>query len=161
MKKILSVLLVCIISIAFNCPCFAAVLPANTPVLVQANSSVTSANLKSGDSVYFNVVNNVLNSGNVVIAQGTPVVGIVKRVTKKRWLGVPGYIEIGDFTTKSINDVTIPLNGAVNEKGKSNKTLSVALTILILPLFFIFTGKNAVINQGYQTTLFTTTNTNI
>ncbi len=122
---------------------------------------MSSSNLKSGDSVYFNVVNNVLNNGTVVIAQGTPVVGIVKRVTKKRWLGVPGKVEIGDFSTKTINDVTVPLNGAVNEKGKSNKTISITLTLLLLPLFFLFTGKNAVINQGYQTTLFTTANTNI
>ncbi len=163
MKKLFSLFLFTVIAYTYSGLCtFAAYLSANTPVTVQAENSYYSTTVSPGDNVQFSVVNNVIGSnGAVLIKQGEIVNATVIKANKRGRAGVSGNIEIGKFYTTSTNGKTIPLNGTVGSKAKSKMGLSIALSVIIVPLFLLMHGKDTQIPQGAQYTLYTAENMNI
>lgn len=135
-----------------------AVLPNNTPVTIQSNNYYDASSLSVGDSVNFRTVNNIILNGQTVIAAGSPVTATVQKAHKRGRIGTPAEITIGDFYTVSSNGAKVPLTGAVSQKGKSKMGLSIALSVLIIPLFLLMKGKDTAIEQGYQTTVYTSGN---
>ncbi len=164
MKKILSlILLVSFFSVGLSFPAYSEnynMIPANTPITIQAANNYNSNNLKTGDKVFFTVVNDISANGKVVIAAGTPVTAVATKVKARSRIGKPGEINIGEFHTTSVNGLNIPLTGVIMEKAKSKMALSITLSAIIIPFFLLMRGKDVAINQGLKYTVFTTSNTN-
>ena len=133
-----------------------AVLPNNTPVTIQANSIYTPDSLTVGDSVDFSTVNAITLNGKTVIAAGSPVTAAVQKAHKRGRIGIPAEIVLGDFYTVPTKGTKVPLTGTISKRAKSKIALSVTLSLVVIPLFLLMKGKDTAIEQGYQTTVYTT-----
>ena len=158
MKKLLSLLLFSLF-LSMNTFTYAlavgATLPNNTPVEIQAVNNYNPDNLSAGDNITFTTVNNITLNGKTVIAKGSTVNATVKSTQKRKRIGKSAEITVGDFYTVSTKGTKVPLTGAISKKGKSRTGLSIALSILVFPLFLLMKGKNTSIGQGEQVTVYT------
>ena len=163
MKKLISLFLfITIVYLYSGVGAYAASLPANTPVAVQAESLYSSNALAVGNEVWFSVLNNITdNNGVLLIKKGESVKAKVVKVNKRGRIGIPGRITIDEFYTTSASGKKIPLSGTIKSEAKSKMGLSITLGIVIIPLFLLMHGKDTQILQGDQYTLYTTSDTNI
>ncbi|MBQ3641332.1 hypothetical protein II906_05350 [bacterium] len=156
MKKFLSYIL----AAAFMSVNFCNIASANDfgviEIPVRTNSNISSSTLNAGDSVSFTVMKDIINNGNVVIYEGTPVIAKVKSAKSRARVGKPGQFVIEDFSTTLVNGNKIPLYGEVKKKAESQTGLSVFLSVAVIPFFLLMKGKDVQLDAGYQTTLYTT-----
>ena len=158
MKKLLSLVLgalfICAntFSVAYAA---GATLPNNTPVEIQLLEGIDSSSAQTGDSVKFKTVKSITLNGQTIIAAGSPVSATVIKAEKRKRIGRPGEIVVGDFSTVTTKGTKVPLTGDLSQSGKRKMTLSIVLSVVIIPLFLLMKGKDAVIEQGYQTTVYT------
>ena len=132
-----------------------ATLPNNTPVEIQSVETIDSSVIQKGDSVKFKTVKNITLNGQTIIAAGSPVSATVIKAEKRRRIGRPGEIIIGDFSTVTTKGTKVPLTGDLSQTGKSKMTLSIVLSVVVIPFFLLMKGKDTAIEQGYQTTVYT------
>ena len=159
MKKLLSLVLFAVFFVMQSGTAVlasGAVLPNNTPVDIQASGNYYTSALAVGDTIEFATLNNITLNGKTVISAGTPVKATVKKVNKAGRIGIPGEVTIDDFYTTATNGAKVPLMGSIIKRGKSKMALSITLSLVVIPFFLLMKGKNASIEQGYQTTVYTT-----
>lgn len=72
-----------------------------------------------GQSVGFKVVENVISDKQIIIKKGSIVEGKIAEVSLRAMGGAPAEMTIEDFSVKSIDGKTIPLNGQVSASGYS------------------------------------------
>lgn len=81
--------------------------PANTLIKVATVDAVNSKNLKVGDTVRYQVAEDVIVDGNLIFAKGEPGEGTVKKVKQAKNFGRNAEVEIDFHTTKSIDGTEV------------------------------------------------------
>lgn len=81
--------------------------PANTLIKIATVDAVNSKNLKVGDTVRYQVAEDVIVDGNLIFAKGEPGEGTVKKVKQAKNFGRNAEVEIDFHTTKSIDGTEV------------------------------------------------------
>ena len=124
-------------------------LPANTPVIIKSNETVSTRDVVSGSTVKFTVLQDVKSAdGMVLIKSGTPVSAQIVFAKDRGRIGSSGQITISDFHTTAIDGTYVPLSGTVAQHPDDKMVLSICLGVIICPLFLLMRGEDAQVPAG-------------
>ena len=157
-------LLVCA-ALLMSAICFAqkeVTVKAGTIVPLQVVNTISAADVKEGQKVFFIVSRDIIIDGITAIPYGTPVDGVVYQAKKSSWWGTKGRlgIRINEFVAPN-GEVIHLNNGDVYVTGKNRTTLSVILfAVCLWPCCFI-TGSKAEMPAGYEVRTHVANNTTI
>ena len=116
------------------------VLPADTTISVAPVNDITSKKMKEGDEASFQVVNDVLQNGVVVIPRGAAVKGKITWRTGKGIGGKSAKFEV-TFVSVTVGGKDWALKGKHRQEGKGNTVAALLGSMLI-------SGHSAVMLQG-------------
>jgi hypothetical protein len=123
--------------------------PAAAPIAAQAVSlrslgELSSKTAKLGDPVAFEVADNVVVDGKLVIAAGSRAFGEVSQVQRKRGWGKPGRVEARILYVLA-GDERVALDGTIATTGESRKKKAIRTSLLIAPFCgFWIHGRDAI-----------------
>ena len=120
-------------------------------------SSKTSS---AGDMFAFRTTEAIRLSDGTVLPQGYRGRGEVTDVEKKGMLGKAGHLNIRLNYIK-IGDVHLRLRRSTGAEGKSGVATTVALSLIVTPLFLMHHGADAIIPKGQTMTAFVDEDTDI
>lgn len=130
-------------------------LPDGTRVSVRLAQALSSSTAQTGDVVTFEVVDDVLVNGSVVIKAGTPARGTIIEGVKKRRMGRAGRLSYSLNETRSINGQAVKLRAQQDTKGDSNVTATAVTTTAVAlfvpvaaPFFLLRKGKDIAVEVG-------------
>lgn len=115
-------------------------LPGGTQVSLTPFQEILSKRIKLGQRFQFQVVNDVVEKGFVVIPRGSIATGVVAMRTGRAIGGKSGKFDIA-FESVIANGVTFPLSGIHRQEGKGNTLGALFGSILI-------TGRSATMLPG-------------
>ena len=131
------------------------VVPAGTPVEVEAAHQISSAEVRAGDTLSFRVARPVGVGGLTVIAQGAVATARVVEAKKGRPFGKAGRLAFEMLDVEAADGRKVPLTFAEKLKGDSKGgTVATAIAITAVfafpaaPLWGFKRGKSAVIPPG-------------
>ena len=138
------------------------ILKDGTAVKLRVNQTMSSASAKTGDSVDFQVVEDVRIGDFVVIPGGGTALGKVILAKPRGRLGKGGKLSIAIESVQLASGEKIPLRAERNNKGESSigsMTGAIAATGIVFfpaaPLFLLMRGKDISIPQGTGITAYT------
>ncbi|MEO7411284.1 MAG: hypothetical protein ABIU10_08195 [Sphingomicrobium sp.] len=115
-------------------------LPAGTQVSLTPLQEISSKHVAMGDRFQFQVVNDVVENGLVVIPRGSIATGVVSMKTGRAVGGKSGKFDI-TFESVTANGRSFPLSGVHHQEGKGNTVGALLGSIVI-------SGRSAVMQQG-------------
>ncbi len=132
-----------------------------TPVKLRIGRNLSSADAKTGETVDFEVLEDIKIGETVVVPRGSVAIGTVTRAKPKARLGRGGKLDITiDYMRTTLGD-KIALSAVKNTKGYSSTApmtgAIVAASILFFPAapFFLFLkGKDIKIPKGTEVTAY-------
>jgi len=131
------------------------IIPDGTEFWVQTVDEISSKTASENDPVNLRVMDPVRVGNTVVIAAGTLVKGSVASVQSRGHLGKGGKLGLRVDSTAAVDGQKISLR-ASKGKGDTDKVGStIALSLLISPLFLLRRGSHAVIKPGTKIQVFT------
>ena len=131
------------------------VLPDGTEFTVLTTEEITSKTASEGDLLTFQVAEDVVINGHVVIAKGTLVKGEVATVKKSGFFGRGGNLGIRIESTMTVDSQKTKLRSAKGKAGDDKTGTTVALVVLFGPLGFLKKGKQAIIKSGTAIKVYT------
>jgi len=145
-------------------------IPTDTLVKITLVTPIKSQELKVGDTIKYQVAEDVLVNGTLVFAKGAPGMGTVNKVTQARNFGRDAKVEISFDQTTAIDGSTVTT--FLGEKAKQEmKSLAmtagatVAGMVLLGPIGVVtgafINGKNINIEAGTQLYIQTKTDTTV
>jgi len=129
----------------------AAVLPANTELLLSMNQEVTTKGRtwNEGDTFNLSVVQDVMYGDYVVIPRGSRAVGKITWLTSKGAFGKSGKMDI-EVMYVEVNGRRIDLDGTYRQEGEGNTVATVGGVVVAGVFAGFITGKSARIPQGRE-----------
>ncbi|HEY1240427.1 MAG TPA: hypothetical protein VGF16_07710 [Bryobacteraceae bacterium] len=128
--------------------------PDGTPVRLQLNETVSSAEAHEGQTVPFEVSDPVVIQGLIVIPKGSVALGKVTKSEPKRRFGRSGALEISVDSVRLIDGSRAPLR-ADAEKGTGPLGGGrLAATIAVSPVLVWVKGKDVSFQKGTETTAY-------
>ena len=131
------------------------ILPDATPILLRLSRSVSSADAHEGDSVDFEVLEDVALNGILVIPKGSVAMGTVTAAQSKRRLGRAGKLEIVLNYVLLANTDRASIRAVKDAKGDSHvvgMTAGIVATGLLFfpvaPLFLLIHGSDVTVPKG-------------
>jgi PEGA domain len=132
-----------------------------TPIKLKISRSVSSSDASAGQSVDFEVQQDVLINGTVVIAKGAVAMGSVTQAVPKRRMGRAGKLEIVLEYVRLTDTEKVPVRAVKNAKGQNRTggmTVGIVATGLLFwpaaPLFLLMHGKDITVPQGAEVTAY-------
>lgn len=121
-----------------------------TPVRLKFLDTVSSGRNQAGDSIGFRVADDVYaeDGQTVLIKEGTPAWGTVSSVQSRGRVGRKGELGIMVEATRSVQGKRVPLRASLNRDGRDKLGTTVALGLIVTPLFLLMRGKDATISAG-------------
>jgi hypothetical protein len=126
-----------------------------TPIFLRLTRNVSSADAHVGDSVDFEVLEDVAVNGILVIPKGSVAVGSVTEVQSKRRLGRAGKLEIVLNYVRLADTDKAPIRAVKDAKGGSHivgMTAGIVATGLLFfpvaPLFLLVRGNDITVPKG-------------
>lgn len=120
-----------------------------TIIRVKSLAEISSKTAKEGDRADFAIAEDVEINGKIVIKQGTLVDGNIESVQKAKGLGKQGSITVNFLKVKAADGSTVPIRSTKNAiQGENKGGASVALALVLSPLFLLKKGKEAIIPEG-------------
>ena len=103
--------------------------PAGTSVKLRLTETATSGFSKTGETVWFEVVEDVTVEDQLLLSEGTRVRGLVRQAQKGKGGGIEGVLEIDLPAVKAADGTNIPVAGQIVTSGKSkaDKAATVAI----------------------------------
>lgn len=129
--------------------------PDGTEIAVVTVDEISSKTAAENDPITFKVDEDVSVNGQVVIAKGTIVKGIVATSERSGRMGRGGKLNIRVESTTAVDGQKIKLRAAKNGKGDDKTGSVIALSLLISPLFLLKRGKEATVKAGTKIKVFT------
>lgn len=130
-------------------------IPDGTEITVVTTEEISSKTATEGDPLTFKVDEDVKVNGQVVIAKGTLVKGVVSNAKKSGRMGKAGTLSIRIESTQTVDDQKIRLRASKGKEGDDKTGTTVALVVLFGPLGFLKKGKDAKIKAGTQIKAYT------
>lgn len=125
------------------------IIPEGTILRVRSLSSFSSKNVAEGDIVDFQMLEDLIIDGELVIREGAMVVGLIQEAERARGLGKEGMLKIDFSYTKAIDGTKIPLKSTRGTiEGQNKLGGAIALAVVVTPLFLFKKGKNAQVFEG-------------
>ncbi|MGH9685309.1 MAG: hypothetical protein ACRD4S_17065 [Candidatus Acidiferrales bacterium] len=130
------------------------VLPDGTSVSLRLTEGIDSSDANKGDRISFEVVEDVILDGHVVIPKGAVAMGTVVKADHKKRLGRSGKLDIALQYVTAAGGEKIPLRGAkVAKSGNPAGANAVILgaTVVVAPvavLFLMRHGKDVSMDAG-------------
>jgi hypothetical protein len=144
------------------------VLRDGTPVKLRLARNMCSADAQIGESVDFEVLEEVAAGGTVVIAKGATAIGTVTEAQPKRRMGRAGKLNMNIDYVRLANGQKVALRAVKEAKGGSNAgkvTGAVVATSLVFfpaaPLFLFAKGKDVTVPKGTEVTAFVNGDTKV
>ncbi len=120
-----------------------------TLLKVKSLTEISSKTASEGDLVDFTVYEDLVIKGKTVIKEGTIVHGRIEDAAKAKGVGKQGSLKIQFDFTKAADGTKIPLRATKSTvQGDDKTTSSVALAVVVSPLFLLKKGKEAKIPAG-------------
>lgn len=133
-------------------------IPDGTELTVVTLEEISSKTATEGDPLTFKVDEDVKVNGQVVIARGTLVKGVVSNAKKNGRMGKAGALSIRIESTTTVDEQKIKLRASKGKEGDDKTGTTVALVVLFGPLGFLKKGKDAKIKEGTKIKAFTDEN---
>lgn len=130
------------------------IIPEGEKVRIKLDQTVNSENSSVGQIVNFTVVSNVIVNGHVVIKADTPAYGEVAGISKKGSVGKAGTIALTVRYTDAVDGQRVPLRANFQQTGEDKLGTSVALSVVLCPLFLMKKGGEAEYTAGTQFEVF-------
>lgn len=138
------------------------VIPDGTPVKLRISRNLSSADAKTGETVDFEVLEDVKLNDILIIPRGGVALGTVTRAKPKGRMGKGGKLDITIDSVRLISGDKIALRAVKESKGNSHTGAMtgaiVASSILFFPAapFFLFMkGKDITIPKGTEVSAYT------
>jgi hypothetical protein len=130
-----------------------------TPIKMRLNRNLSSESARVGDSVDFEVLEDIIVNGLVVIQQGSTAMATVTEARAKRRMGKAGVLDVNIDFARLVTGEKVPLRAVREHQGDSKTgTMTagmVATSIVFFPAapFFLFMkGKEVTIPKGTEIT---------
>lgn len=123
-------------------------IPADTAFEIKLMQQASSKKCKEGDSIDFEVAENLIINGVIVIPQGEKVRAIVSKSRKAGGLGRKGKLEIDIQSVKTLNGISVPLSNDIEGKGKTDAGAAAVFAAVSVVGGLFMKGKNVVLNEG-------------
>jgi hypothetical protein len=133
-------------------------IPDGTELTVVTLEEISSKTATEGDPLTFKVDEDVKVNGQVVIAKGALVKGVVSNAKKNGRMGKAGALSIRIESTTTVDEQKIKLRASKGKEGDDKTGTTVALVVLFGPLGFLKKGKDAKIKEGTKIKAFTDEN---
>lgn len=134
------------------------VLTDGTPVRVRLNRNLSSAEAKVGDPVDFDVVEDILVNGTLIIERGSRVLATITDAAQGARMGKAGRLTVSIDHGRSVLGEKIALRAVKENKkgheGGSNSAVDIASSIVTAPLFLFMKGKEITIPKGTEVTAY-------
>ena len=131
------------------------VVPDGTEFSVMTVDEISSKTASENDPVNLRVLDPVRVGNTVVIAAGTLVKGSVASVEQRGHLGKGGKLGLRVDSTTAVDGQKIRLRASKGKGGTDTVGSTIALSLLISPLFLLRRGNHAVIKPGTKIQVFT------
>ena len=138
------------------------VIPDGTPIRLRLSRNVSSGDAKEGETVDFEVLQDVVVNNTVIVKRGGVALGTVTESRSKRRMGRAGRLDINIDNTRLISGERIALRAVKAGSGGSNAgkmTLAIVATTIVFfpvaPLFLFAKGKDMNIPKGTEVTAYT------
>ncbi len=133
-----------------------------TPVRLRLPRTLSSAQAKTGDQIDFDVLDDVIVGGQIIIPRTAKAIGIIAEAEHKKWAGRGGklnlalqYVRLDDGTKVNLRAESDNRGGGHVGAMTAGMVATVALTSGIgAPLFLFIHGKEAVVPAGTEITAF-------
>lgn len=121
--------------------------PAFTKVSIYNVNPINSSALVLNQEIPFKVEGDVIVDDKVIIADGTPVLGIVTKLESPGFFGKPGKLEIKVKQIEMTNRDQLPLIEDIYLEGKDKSTEVVILGAAVFLPILLIKGKEVVIES--------------
>lgn len=132
-----------------------------TPIKLRLAENLTSATAKAGDQVPFEVTEDVLVDGVVVIPKGGAALATVTDANPKRRMGRGGKLDVNIDSARLVDGEKVQLRASQENQGGGHvgaMTGAMVGTAIVFfpaaPLFLFMHGKDVTIPQGTEITAF-------
>ena len=132
-----------------------------TPVTMRLSETISSADAHVGQTVPFEVTEDVVVQGVIVIAKGAPAIATVTAAEPKKRMGRGGKLDVNIDSVRLADGTKVQLTATKNTKGGGHvgaMTGAMVATSLVFfpaaPLFLFMHGKDITIPKGTPITSF-------
>lgn len=139
-----------------------------TPVRLRTNRNLSSADAKTGETVDFEVLEDVKLADRIIIAKGSIAIGTIVDAESKRRMARGGKLDVTIDYVKLADGEKAALRGVRDAKGGGHTggmTVGIVATSLVFwpaaPLFLFMHGKDITIPKGTEITAYTNGNTTL
>ena len=137
------------------------ILPDGTPVRIRLMRTISSADAQVGETVDFEVLEDVEIGGKVVIKRGGTAIATVTEAVSKRRMGRAGKLNLNIDYVRVASGEKVALRAVKEGHGGSNvgkMTGAIVATSIIFfpaaPLFLFAKGKDVVMPKGHEITAY-------
>ncbi len=132
-----------------------------TAVKMRLAQTISSADVKTGQQVPFEVTEDVVVQGVTVIAKGSPAIATVTEAHSKKSMGRGGKLDVNVDSTRLVNGQRVQLRAVQDAQGGGHVgaiTGAMVATAIVFfpaaPLFLFIKGKDITIPQGTEVLAF-------
>ena len=133
--------------------------PSGTPVAIYSENKIDADEISENDTIDFIVQDNVRVNNKVVIKSGTNVTGQIIKKKNNFILGLPGEVQVGNFSLIAEDNQQIYLRGIMQNKGTGREWANIGWFFLF-PLLFV-KGGDGKIPATVQYTMYTIEEVNL
>jgi hypothetical protein len=123
-------------------------IPDGTPVQMALQEELNSATAHAGDSVHFEVTEDVRATNTVVIPSGSVGIGRIVDADHKKRMGRGGKLNFSVDYVKLLDGTNCKVRATAARQGKDKTGTVIAGTVLVSPLFLLMHGKDVDIPKG-------------
>jgi hypothetical protein len=140
----------------------AMVLRDGTPVRLRLARTLSSANVKTGEEIDFDVLDDISVAGQVIIPRSSKAIGVITDAEHKKWAGRGGKLNLALQYVRLDDGTKVNLRAESDNKGGGHvgaMTAGMVATVALsfgaaAPLFLFVHGKEAVVPAGTELTAF-------
>lgn len=131
------------------------VIPDGTEITAVTTETLSSKTAQTDDAITFKVNEDVVIDGEVVIAKGALVKGLVSNAKKSSYFGRGGELNVRLETTTTVDGQKLRVRASRGREGENKTGTTIALVVLFGPIDLLKKGKNAEIKEGTEIRVFT------
>jgi hypothetical protein len=131
------------------------VVPDGTEVSAITTETLSSKSSREDDPIAFKVSEDVVIDGEVVIAKGTLIKGVVSNAKKSGFFGKGGELNVRVESTTTVDGQKLRVRASKGREGDNKTGTTIALVVLLGPIGLLKKGKNAEIKEGTAIRVFT------
>lgn len=121
---------------------------AGTQISAVLNQTLSSKNVREGETVFLTLANPVTINKQVALPAGSTINAQVVFADDADYFGQSGELTLRLFSVVAPDGTLVPITATQSVVGKKKIGLSVALGVFICPLFWLMHGGEAVMNAG-------------